>query len=137
MPKKFRKLLVPAMVILGMMAMTVAASAEENGYCTENIDSEGNTVSVFIYTEPVDWTVDESAGLGRCLMVGEEPVSKETTPISGAEHAGVHYADAQDGLHAAAADPVIPAGSDLPLVAFAAVGMLLLGVLGFALYKAV
>lgn len=95
MKKNWLKICLPAFVLMGMMSLTVsasmeaAASAEENGYWITKVDDAGETVRIFVYTEPVKWEIREDADLGRCNMDGSE------TPTPSAERiAGVGQAEA-------------------------------------------
>ena len=126
-------------VLLMVFACTVAASAEENGYWTETVDSEGRQIRIFTYTEPVEITYTTD-GDGCALEDNADPADPEQAvfadgeakePVAVAENAALRLAD--NGVKTAQA---IPAGSS-PLGGVAALGAVLLLVLGVALYKAV
>ena len=85
MKKNWLKICLPAFVLMGMMSLTVSASmeaavsaegnpssAQENGYWVTKVDDAGETVRIFVYTEPVKWEIREDADLGRCNMDGSE-----------------------------------------------------------------
>ncbi len=149
MKKNWLKICLPAFVLMGMMSLTVsasmeaAASAEENGYWITKVDDAGETVRIFVYTEPVKWEIREDADLGRCNMDGSE------TPTPSAEWiAGVGQAEAR--LAETPAEPeIVPAaglaetdgdalaGTESVLFFIALVGVLALAGLGYALYRAV
>ena len=122
---KWGKCIALAAVLLMIFACTVAASAEENGYWTDTVDSEGRQVQIFTYTKPVEITFEET-GAG-CLP--EDETAAE--PVAVEENAAARMADSS--LKTAQS---IPAGSS-HLGGVAALGALLLLVLGVALYKAV
>ena len=122
---KWGKCIALAAVLLMVFACTVAASAEENGYWIETVDSEGRQIQIFTYTKPVEITFEEN-GYG-CLP--EEETAAE--PVAVEETVAKHMADGH--LKTAQA---IPAGSS-HLGGVAALGAVMLLVLGVALYKAV
>lgn len=114
-------------VLFVISAFIAAASAEENGYWTEKVDSEGRTVRIFTYTEPVDITFDETDGYG-CLPEDAEQVAV-------AENGPVHMAgDTQSQNNGLDVAEQIPAGSHSMGSVFILGGLLLL-ILGAALYK--
>ena len=156
MKKNWLKICLPAFVLMGMMSLTVSASmeaavsaegnpssAQENGYWVTKVDDAGETVRIFVYTEPVKWEIREDADLGRCNMDGSE------TPTPSAERiAGVGQAEAR--LAETPAEPeIVPAaglaetdgdalaGTESVLFFIALVGVLALAGLGYALYRAV
>ena len=129
MKKNWLKICLPAFVLMGMMSLTVsasmeaAASAEENGYWITKVDDAGETVRIFVYTEPVKWEIREDADLGRCNMDGSETPTPSAERIAGA------------GLAETDGDAL--AGTESVLFFIALVGVLALAGLGYALYRAV
>ena len=142
MKKKRVYSLIPAMVILGLMSLTVAVSAEENGYWTSRVDEQGNTAQIFVYTEPVEWEYSDDASLGHCDLQAADADSA-AEPIAVTDKADRRLAGAVPETGAAAAGIVqaeSPAPSGAPehaLYGIAAFGVLILAGLGYALYKAV
>ena len=134
MKKNCLKLCLSACILLGMMSLTVAASAgapasaEENGYWTTKVDVSGETVQIFVYTEPVEWEICEAPELGRCNMDGSETPTPSSERIAGVGQAEAHLAETEsDGF----------AGTENVLISIAVVGALALAGLGYALYRAV
>lgn len=126
---KWIKTMLLTAVLFLISAFIAAASAEENGYWTEKVDSEGRIVRIFTYTEPVDITFDEKDGYG-CLPEDAEQVAV-------AENGPVHMAGAGDsntqesGLDVAEQMPAGTHGMGSVFI----LGGLLLVILGAALYK--
>ena len=133
----------PAMILLGMMSLTVAASAEENGYWTTRVDGQGNIVQIFVYTEPVEWEIVDDPSLGRCGMDSAPPAAEPET-VAAVEMAELHLAAPAEeagavpaaGIAQADSEAGVPS-SEQPLYLIAAVGLVALAGLGYALYKAV
>ena len=126
MKKKWGRVGLAAMALLLLTAfMGASASAEEGGYWSQTVDSEGRVVEIYTYTEPV--VVTHFEGMPRNE---EEPAVQ---PADTAVDAPVHMA----GVYAEAAplsSPEAAAGLSAGAVLF---GMISLAVLAVALYKAV
>lgn len=116
-------------VLFLISAFIAAASAQENGYWTEKADSEGRTVRIFTYTEPVEITYDETDGYG-CLP-------EDTEQIAVAEDNPVHMAETGDTasqeIGQKEIEPIPAASHSMGSVFI--LGGLLLVILGAALYK--
>ena len=78
MKKKMIKIGLTALLLLTMLATAVTASAEDNGYWTTKTDASGNTVMIYTYTQPVEWTINEQSGYGQCGNVNPGVVSKSS-----------------------------------------------------------
>lgn len=149
MKKNCLKLCLSACILLGMMSLTVAvsaetpASAEENGYWITKVDASGETVQIFVYTEPVEWEICEAPELGRCNMDGSETPTPSSERIAGVGQAEAHLAETPAepeivpaaGLAETESDGF--AGAENVLISIAVVGALALAGLGYALYRAV
>lgn len=114
--------------LLMAFAWAVTASAEENGYWTETVDSEGRQIRIFTYTEPVVPTFEED---GWGCLPEEVPAQEDVLPVAVEENAAPRLAEG--GVKTAQA---MPAGADA-LGSVAVLGVAMLVILGVALYKAV
>lgn len=126
MKRKLGRIGFAAMVLLLLSAfMGAFASAEEGGYWTQAVDSEGRIVEIYTYTEPV--VVTQFEGMPR----NEEETAVQ--PADAAVDAPVHMAGAR-AQAAPLSSPTESAGLSAGVILF---GTLSLALLAVALYKAV
>lgn len=124
-----KKTIKRAVLLLTLLLATaclaaVPALAEENGYWTEQPDSEGRTVLVYTYTQPVEITVLDGADEQTCGLY------ETAEPIAVIEQAPQRLSPLPDRAAPAAA------GADNGnLASLAAAGVLFLAALGISLYK--
>ena len=124
-----KKTIKRAVLLLTLLLATaclaaVPALAEENGYWTEQPDSEGRPVLVYTYTQPVEITVLDGADEQTCGLY------ETAEPIAVIEQAPQRLSPLPDRAAPAAA------GADNGnLASLAAAGVLFLAALGISLYK--
>ncbi|HIW73989.1 MAG TPA: hypothetical protein H9684_06670 [Firmicutes bacterium] len=142
MNRKFRFFGLSALLLLGMATLTVTACAQENGYWTSRVDEQGQTVPIFVYTEPVEWTICEDPSAGCCGDAAAQ-AEESAVPIAAAEtavrrlSAGAAEANAVPAAGMAPADQADDAAAEQPLYLIALLGAAALAGLGYALYRAV
>ena len=112
-----RKILVMSALLI-FSAFTMAVCAGQGGYWTTCTDSDGREVRVFTYTEPVDYTYGE---------LDPAPESVE---------GGIHQAPVRLAVPAEQ-EAAAPVTASNPLAGVTVLGLVMLAVLGAALYKAV
>ena len=116
---------VTLLLVLLTAFMGVMASAEEGCYWTEQLDGEGRVVRIFTYTEPVEITENEGEPMDDADYIApREPAAEMVqAPV---------YLAGGNAAPAPAAEQT--AGITAGMIV---VGMVTLGGLAFALYKAI